>query len=79
LYNASTLYQLQPKSVKRFKKVYAKVNVSKVASTENQLAPWSRVLLEKLSHSLSQTPCLLWNLSVHYHVHKGPPLVSILS
>jgi hypothetical protein len=32
------------------------------------------------SHSASQeTPCLLWNLEVHYCVHNSLPLVHILS
>jgi len=37
--------------------------------------PW-----EASSHSVSQEmPCLLWNLKVHYHVHKSLSFVSILS
>jgi len=35
---------------------------------------------EANSHSVGQeTPCLLWNLNIHYCVNKRPSLVSILS
>jgi hypothetical protein len=41
-----------------------------------QLIPWRRVL-EKLTAAhivkkSSPSPHLLWNLKIHYHVHKGP-------
>jgi len=44
-----------------------------------KLNPLSRILCEKLILHSQEIPCYLWNLMVHYHVHKHPLLIRVVS
>jgi len=40
-----------------------------VSKLTNELSPWIRILLDKLSPLSQEIPCILWNSKLHYRVH----------
>jgi len=51
-------------------------NNSKSVWRHYNLAPWSRLLLEKLTSSqIVKQLCILQNQKIYYHVHKSSPVV----
>jgi hypothetical protein len=56
-------------------------NLKNICELTTSLTPWSWVLLEKAPKCLAtqEYPNILWNPTIHYHVHNSPPLIPILS
>jgi hypothetical protein len=50
-------------------------------SVQTDLAPLSRVLLQKLANAklANKFHAILWNMMIHYRVQKASPLVPILN